>query len=92
MFQPARPWLRWSSEANLRATWKGKLKLVEAVAMRPMLRVTADSAASRVMGSKLATYWATRPTASGSPGRTLWLSARKMASIFAASAIRASSM
>ncbi len=67
------------------------MKVVEAVAIRPIRSVTADSAESRVRGSKLATYCATRPTASGSPWRTLWLSARKMASNFAASARRASS-
>lgn len=35
MFQPARPPLMWSREANLRATWKGSLYVVETVAMSP---------------------------------------------------------
>lgn len=52
MFQPARPPLRWSSEANFRATWKGSLKVVETVAISPMCSVATASAESRVSGSK----------------------------------------
>jgi hypothetical protein len=37
MFQPARPSLRWSSEAKRRRGDKGSSKVVEAVAIRPML-------------------------------------------------------
>ena len=51
MFQPARPPLMWSSEANLRATWKGSLYVVDAVAISPMWSVTAARAASSVSGS-----------------------------------------
>ncbi len=51
MFQPARPLLMWSREANLRARWNGSLKVVETVAMSPMCSVTAAMAESRVSGS-----------------------------------------
>jgi len=44
----------WSSDANLRATWYGSLKLVDAVATRPMRCVTAASADSSVIGSNCA--------------------------------------
>lgn len=52
MFQPARPPLRWSREANFRAVWKGSLKVVETVAIRPMRSVTVARADSSVSGSK----------------------------------------
>jgi hypothetical protein len=51
-FHAARPPLRWSSDAKLRATWKGSLKLVDTVAPSPMWRVAMLSAASSVIGSK----------------------------------------
>lgn len=51
MFQPARPLLMWSREANFRARWNGSLKVVETVAMSPMCSVTAAMAESRVSGS-----------------------------------------
>ncbi len=51
MFQPARPLLIWSMEANCRARLKGSEKLLDAVAIRPMRSVTAAIAGSSVTGS-----------------------------------------
>ena len=51
MFQPARPPLRWSSEANSRARLYGSVYVVEAVAIRPIRSVAAASADSQVNGS-----------------------------------------
>ena len=47
MFQPARPLLRWSSEANSRARLYGSLYVVEAVAISPIRSVAAAIADSR---------------------------------------------
>ena len=46
-FQPARPLLRRSSDANWRARLKGSVKLADAVAISPMLLVAAASADRR---------------------------------------------
>jgi hypothetical protein len=54
-FQPARPPLMRSSEANLRATPNGSSKLVDAVHTRPMLRVNPANAESKANGSIQAT-------------------------------------
>src|SRR3954468_4764875 len=78
MFQPARPLEIQSSDANLRAMLYGSLYVVEAVATRPILSVTAASAESNVIGSKLAMYCAERDTASMFASRTAGLSARKI--------------
>src|SRR5262249_40418133 len=51
-FQAARPLLMRSIEENVRATLYGSLKLVETVAPRPILLVTRDKPASKVVGSK----------------------------------------
>jgi hypothetical protein len=46
----------WSIEANFLATWKGSLKLVDAVATNPIRLVTAARAEIRVIGSIFAIY------------------------------------
>ena len=82
-FHAARPPLRWSREAKLRATWNGSLKLVDTVAPSPTWRVTMLSAASSVIGSK-------RLTNDGwSPGSITTASEMKNRSNFPRSAIRA---
>jgi len=51
MFQPARPLLSRSSEANFRARLYGSSKVVVAVAIRPIRSVTTAMAVSRSVGS-----------------------------------------
>ena len=50
-FQPARPWLIWSSEANRRAVLNGELYVELSVPTSPMYRVCTATAASSVNGS-----------------------------------------
>ena len=89
-FQPARPPLRRSSEANFRATWNGSLKLVLAVATSPIRSVTVARADRSVSGSKVAAreLWLSAWTARS---RTPFESARNMVSNLARSASFASS-
>jgi hypothetical protein len=51
MFQPARPWLAWSSVERRAARSYGWLKVVDIVATRPMLSVCPATAASAISGS-----------------------------------------
>ena len=51
MFQPARPPLTWSTDANLRARLYGSLYVDDTVAISPIRLVCCDSAVSRVSGS-----------------------------------------
>ena len=58
MFQPTRPSLRWSSEANCRARLYGSLYVVEEVPMTPIRSVAAadagvlgDEAIERIKGA-----------------------------------------
>src|SRR5262245_2148057 len=69
-FQAARPRVRWSIEANVRATWYGSPKLVETVAPRPMCRVEAESAEMSVVGSKRQRNEGWSPGSMTSPSET----------------------
>ena len=85
MFQPARPPETWSSEEKRRARWKGSLKVVEAVAIRPMCVVATAIAGSTVSGSSPPeTLPPARPPHSASP------SAKKIESNLPRSAVCAS--
>ena len=85
MFQPARPLLRWSSEANSRARLYGSEYVVEAVPIRPIRSVTAAIADIQVNGSSRNREAYRMLSASDGP------SAKNTASSFAASARCASS-
>ncbi len=84
-FQPARPWLIASSDANRRARLYGDSYVVDAVAIRPIRSVTAAIAASRIVGSRVS--GGRRAGLLKSDG----LSAKKTESSRPRSAIRASS-
>ena len=81
MFHPARPRLRWSSEANWRARLYGSVKPVETVPISPIRSVPTASADSSVNGSK----WLTQAFAPGVGPSTP--SARNTESNAAASAV-----
>ena len=78
-FHPARPLLRWSSEANLRAMMYGCSNVVDAVAISPSRSVTTASAGSSVSGSNEVTV-ALRFSASTGMFSTARWSAMKKAS------------
>ncbi|MNV74857.1 hypothetical protein D3C71_1681090 [compost metagenome] len=81
-FQPMRPPEMWSSDATMRAAWKGVKKVLETVLIRPMRVVARAIAAMAVSGS--------RYQRGPSPMLSVdWPSAKKMASSLPRSAVRA---
>src|SRR4030081_1295569 len=86
-FQPARPRLSKSREANWRATRYGWWKLVDVVATNPTWLVTEEIADNRVIGSKPLTCAWRLIDARFSEPRIDELSARKRKSIIPRSAI-----
>ena len=70
MFQPARPSLTWSSDANLRARLYGSLNVVDAVPMSPIRWVAIAIAVSSTVGSsERGARWRTRSASTGPSAR-----------------------
>ena len=83
-FHPIRPPLMWSSDASMRAAWKGVKNVVDTVLTSPTCRVARAIADSAVNGSRNH-----HEPLAGSP--TEWPSAKNTASRQPRSAVRASS-